>query len=109
MEAVDMVDGIRSQFNTLLDEIDWMDPATKRKARVKASRMTEHIGFPSELLNMGLLTHHYSKQRPQTMRLRMLTGSHSPGKVRVMATLSNMEEFAKFSVPCWIQNEPTKE
>ena len=32
-EAVDMVDGIRSQFNTLLDEIDWMDPATKRKAR----------------------------------------------------------------------------
>ena len=32
-EAVDMVDAIRSQFNTLLDEIDWMDPATKRKAR----------------------------------------------------------------------------
>ena len=32
-EAVDMVDGIRSQFNTLLNEIDWMDPATKRKAR----------------------------------------------------------------------------
>ena len=32
-EAMDMVDRIRSQFNTLLDEIDWMDPATKRKAR----------------------------------------------------------------------------
>ena len=32
-EAVDMVNAIRSQFNTILGEIDWMDPSTKRKAR----------------------------------------------------------------------------
>merc|ERR1712108_115602 len=68
-----------------------------RKAREKASRMTEHIGFPSELLNMGLLTHHYSKQRPQTMRLR------------VMTTLSNMEEFAKdFQCPVGSKMNPPK-
>ena len=28
---------------------------------MKASKMTKHIGFPSELLNMGILGQHYSK------------------------------------------------
>merc|ERR1712107_671429 len=51
-----------------------------------------------------------SKQRPQSLRLRMLTGSHSPGKVRVMTTLSNMEEFARdFQCPVGSKMNPKEQ
>ena len=64
---------------------------------------------PKQLFWISAAGNWCSKQRPQTMRLRMLTGSHSPGKVRVMATLSNMEEFAKdFQCPVGSKMNPPK-
>ena len=35
----------------MLKEIDWMDPATKARAKKKADNIVEHIGYPPELLN----------------------------------------------------------
>jgi predicted metalloendopeptidase len=54
-EALMMVSEIRRQFERLLDEVEWMDEDTKRQARVKAQGMVEHIGYPSELLEMSKL------------------------------------------------------
>lgn len=36
-----------------------------------------------------------SKYRPETMKLRIITGSHSPVMFRVNGPLSNIEEFSK--------------
>merc|ERR1719183_789099 len=55
-----MVSEIRRQFERLLDEVDWMDEDTKRQARVKAQGMVEHIGYPSELLEMSKLEDLYA-------------------------------------------------
>ena len=49
----------RRQFQILLNEVEWMDEATKQRARVKASGMVEHIGYPSELLDMAKLEQLY--------------------------------------------------
>ena len=57
--ALDMVNGIRDQFNIILEEVDWMDDATKVKAKDKANAMVEHIGYPPELLDMNKLTDLY--------------------------------------------------
>ena len=57
--ALDMVNGIRDQFNIILEEVDWMDDATKVKAKDKANAMVEHIGYPPELLDMKKLTDLY--------------------------------------------------
>jgi predicted metalloendopeptidase len=59
-EALLMVSEIRRQFERLLDEVDWMDEDTKRQARVKAQGMVEHIGYPSELLEMSKLEDLYA-------------------------------------------------
>ena len=57
--ALDMVKDIKKQFDIILKEIDWMDDGTKIKAKEKAAAMVEHIGYPSELLDMKKLTDLY--------------------------------------------------
>ncbi|XP_046397833.1 neprilysin-2-like isoform X2 [Ischnura elegans] len=50
-----------------------------------------------------------SKYRPEALRLRLLTGYHSPGRYRVIGPFSNSEEFAKdFSCPLGSEMNPTK-
>lgn len=50
-----------------------------------------------------------SKYRPETMKLRILTGFHSPGKFRVNGPMSNLPEFAKdFNCPLGSQMNPEK-
>jgi len=53
--ALEMVAEIRNQFGLILDQVDWMDDATKERAKVKAQAMVEHIGYPPELLDMKKL------------------------------------------------------
>lgn len=50
-----------------------------------------------------------SKYRPETLKLRITTGVHSPGEFRVLGPLSNMDEFAKdFNCPVGSKMNPEK-
>ena len=53
--ALEMVTDIRREFDTILNEIDWMDEVTRSRAKKKADGIVEHIGYPSELLEVKKL------------------------------------------------------
>jgi len=51
-----------------------------------------------------------AKYRPKALKLRVLTGVHSPDKFRVQGPLSNMNEFARdFHCPVGSNMNPPKE
>ena len=54
-----MIGNIRSAFNDLLEEITWMDDATKNVAREKAAAITEKIGYPEYIMNNTALAEDY--------------------------------------------------
>lgn len=48
-----------------------------------------------------------SKYRPETLKMRVLTGYHSPGNFRVIGPMSNFEEFSKdFNCPLGTKMNP---
>ncbi|XP_038121738.1 neprilysin-2 isoform X1 [Culex quinquefasciatus] len=50
-----------------------------------------------------------SVYRPETMKMRITTGVHSPGQFRVLGPMSNMVEFAKdFNCPAGSPMNPTQ-
>ena len=50
-----------------------------------------------------------SKYRPESLKLRITTGFHSPGKFRVIGPFSNQEEFARdFRCPAGSKMNPSK-
>ena len=53
--ALEMVQDIRQEFDSILRYIDWMDEGTKERAKRKADGIVEHIGYPSELLDVSKL------------------------------------------------------
>jgi len=57
--ADEMVKNIRSEFKLMLDELDWMDDATKSRAHAKVDQMTSHIAYSKEILNDQLLNEFY--------------------------------------------------
>lgn len=56
-----MVNEIRSVFNDILDEINWMDDKTKKEAKEKLHSMATHIGYPDEMLDNEKLAKYYEK------------------------------------------------
>ncbi|KAH8343968.1 hypothetical protein KR084_002815 [Drosophila pseudotakahashii] len=59
--ALQMVDDIRSVFNDILDEVNWMDAKTKKEAKEKLHSMATHIGYPDEMLDNEKLAAYYAK------------------------------------------------
>ncbi|XP_034935732.1 neprilysin-2-like isoform X2 [Chelonus insularis] len=59
--ALEMVSDIRSQFNKILQTVDWMDEETRKSALDKAASMTTHIAYPDELLDDSKLEKFYEK------------------------------------------------
>lgn len=57
--ANEMVKDIRSVFAEILDELEWMDDETRKRAKDKAASMTTHIAYPDELLDDKKLTDLY--------------------------------------------------
>lgn len=58
--ALDMIHTIRTAFNELLTENQWMDNATKVVAQHKANSMNERIGYPDFLKDSKQLSREYS-------------------------------------------------
>ncbi|XP_062889109.1 membrane metallo-endopeptidase-like 1 isoform X3 [Mobula hypostoma] len=46
----DLIDKIREVFIETLDELEWMDPASKQKAQEKVMAIKEQIGYPDYIL-----------------------------------------------------------
>lgn len=46
-KALELISGLQEAFNSQVDAVDWMDEATKVKARVKVSHVTRHSGISS--------------------------------------------------------------
>ncbi|KAH8310552.1 hypothetical protein KR044_001902 [Drosophila immigrans] len=58
-----MVNYIRSVFNDILDEVNWMDDMTRQEAKKKLLGMANHIGYPEELLDNEKLSKYYDKMK----------------------------------------------
>ena len=58
--ADEMVQYVRAEFKRILEEIQWMDPVTSRKANTKADKMISHIAYSEEILDNALLDDFYS-------------------------------------------------
>ena len=56
----DMVNEIRNTFPKILDNLEWMDDATRAKAKEKALAMEDYVGYPDELVQLGKVGHHFS-------------------------------------------------
>lgn len=58
-EALDMVENIRQEFQSLVSELTWMDEETKTSAIEKAKSLVPHIGYPNELADNSKLVQYY--------------------------------------------------
>ena len=57
--ADEMVENVREEFKKMLDELSWMDDATKVRAQKKADQITPHIGYANEILDDNLINEFY--------------------------------------------------
>ena len=58
--ADEMMKKIKAEFKLMLDELDWMDAKTKRRAHIKVNSMISFIGYEKEILDNDLLNDLYS-------------------------------------------------
>ena len=61
--AYEMVQYVRAEFKRILEENQWMDPVTRKKAHSKADKMISHIAYSEEILDNALLDDFYSGLR----------------------------------------------
>ncbi|XP_037040793.1 neprilysin-2 isoform X2 [Bradysia coprophila] len=57
--ALEMVNGIRAEFERILTTVPWMDATTRAAALTKAKAMTTHIGYPDEIMDDKKLEEYY--------------------------------------------------
>lgn len=57
--ALEIVDGIRDEFEIILQKVDWMDEETRKSALEKLKKMATYIGYPDEIKNNTLLEEYY--------------------------------------------------
>jgi predicted metalloendopeptidase len=55
-----MMHDIKTSFNSLVHDGDWIDPETKKAAQEKAESITSFIGYQEWLLKPGQLDEYYS-------------------------------------------------
>merc|ERR1719319_1857991 len=54
-----MVKDIKEEMKKIISNVNWMDDITRKGAIQKVEKMQEYIGYPEELLNVGLLEELY--------------------------------------------------
>lgn len=57
--ALDMVNGIKSEFEEILKTVEWMDETTRIAALSKVKAMATHIGYPDELMDNNKLEEYF--------------------------------------------------
>lgn len=57
--ALEMVNGIRHQFEKILNEVEWMDDETRKSALNKLHSMSTHIGYPDEIMDNKKIEEYY--------------------------------------------------
>lgn len=57
--ALEMVNGIRREFENILKEVNWMDDKTKESALEKLHSMSTHIGYPDEIMDNSKIEKYY--------------------------------------------------
>lgn len=57
--ALEMVNGIRREFEKILKEVPWMDDITREAALNKVKSMSTHIGYPDEIMDDKKLEQYY--------------------------------------------------
>ncbi|CAL1548798.1 unnamed protein product [Lymnaea stagnalis] len=55
-----MIAGLQKSFNSLLDDLDWMDAETKKVAKDKNENIASKIGYPKEVMNDTYLEEFYT-------------------------------------------------
>lgn len=63
LQAIEMVEDIRSAFKDELAEVPWMDEETKKEAMEKADFMNHFIGYPNWYENITFLEEYYKGVR----------------------------------------------
>lgn len=57
--ALEMVQGIRKEFEKILKEVPWMDEETRAAALNKVHAMSTHIGYPDEIMDNQKIEKYY--------------------------------------------------
>ncbi|XP_046660596.1 neprilysin-2-like [Homalodisca vitripennis] len=57
--ALNMTNMIREEIVRNIQELDWMDEETKKRAVYKASQVVQHIGYPDELNDINKIEEYY--------------------------------------------------
>ncbi|XP_046686842.1 neprilysin-2-like [Homalodisca vitripennis] len=57
--ALSMTNMIREEMIRGIQELDWMDEETKKRAAYKASQVVQHIGYPDELKDINKIEEFY--------------------------------------------------
>ena len=47
----EMISYLRSSFNNIINNLDWMDNETKEEAKKKLKEMDQSIGYPVEVID----------------------------------------------------------
>jgi predicted metalloendopeptidase len=56
---IDMIKYIQQAFLQILDDLTWMDPKTKEKAKHKMLQMHQFIAYPDEILDRDIVEKHH--------------------------------------------------
>ncbi|KAJ6635812.1 Neprilysin-2, partial [Pseudolycoriella hygida] len=59
LTALEMVNGIRAEFEKILTTVPWMDETTRAAALNKVKAMATHIGYPDEIMDDNKLEKYY--------------------------------------------------
>lgn len=57
--ALEMVNGIRKEFEEILENVNWMDEETRKSALNKLHSMSTHIGYPDEIMDDSKIEKYY--------------------------------------------------
>ncbi|XP_031634008.1 neprilysin-2-like isoform X2 [Contarinia nasturtii] len=59
--ALEMVNGIKKEFEVILNEVEWMDEETRESALKKLGTMYSHIAYPDEFMDDSEIEKYYKK------------------------------------------------